>query len=231
MSVGDLLALGWRHRLVTVVCLVLTAVALFFGSSPVESWNGRVSVVLLAPPSWTENAIATTTTSLIATTGIVARAVNGPRGELQTVSSDLTLTSMGVERGWSVRQPNAGGQWDVDYEEARLDVKSSGRTVEEAASQMAEALTAIDHALTVFQDGRHVTEDERVRLELSPDQPVFTVQSGSRIRVLAGTGLAGLFVTTGMVLAAERRAKSRQSASKPRSANRAELDEFADSYS
>ncbi len=230
MTVGYLLALVWRHRFVTAVCLVLTGVALFLGSSPIESWNGRVSVVLLAPESAKGNAIAPTTGSLIATTGIVARSVNGPGEESQTVSSDLTLTSIGVERGWSVRQPNAGGQWDVNYEEARLDVKSSGRTVEEASAQMTEALTAIEDALTVLEDGRDVNEHERIRLDLSPDQPVFTVQSGSRIRAMAGTGLAGLLMTAVVVLGAERLAESRRSASKPRSADGSDLGEFADSH-
>ena len=94
------------------MCLVLTGVALFLGSSPIESWNGRVSVVFLAPEGATGNAIAPTTGSLIATTGIVARAVSGPGEEAQTVSSDLTLTSVGVERGWSVgsRMPAGSGK-------------------------------------------------------------------------------------------------------------------------
>ena len=230
MTVGYLLALGWRHRLVTAVCLMLTGVALALGSSPTESWNGRVSVVLLAPEGANGDAIAPTTGSLIATTGIVARRVNGPRVESETVSSDLTLTSIGVERGWSVRQPNAGGQWDVNYEEARLDVKSSGRTVQEASAQMTEALTAIEDALTVLEDSRDVNEHERIRLDLSPDRPVFTVQSGSRIRVMAGIGLAGLFMTLVVVLGAERLAESRRSASKPRSADGSDLGELADSH-
>ena len=129
---------------------------------------------------------------------------------------------------WSVRQPNAGGQWDVNYEEARLDVKSSGRTVEEASGQMTEALAAIEDALKKLEDGRDINENERIRLELSPNQPVFTVQSGSRIRAMAGIGLAGLLITIGMVLGAERLAESRRSASKPRSPDSADLRELAD---
>jgi hypothetical protein len=221
MTFGGLLALAWRHRFVTALCLVMTGIALFLGSAPIESWNGRVSVVLLAPEGTKGNAIAPTSGSLIATTGIIARAVHGPSEESKTVSSDLTLTSIGVSRGWSVRQPNACGQWDVNYEEARLDVKSSGRTVAEASAQMTEALTTIAEALTVLQDGRDVKQHERIRLELSPDQPVFMKQSGSLVRALAGIGLAGLLITIGMVLGAERLAESRRrSASKPRSAVR-----------
>jgi hypothetical protein len=230
MTVGYLLTLGWRHRLVIAVCLVLTGVAVFLGSSPIESWNGRVSVVLLPPEGGKGNAIAPTTASLIATTGIVAHSVNGASEESQTVSSDLTLTSLGVERGWSVRQPNAGGQWDVNYEEARLDVKSSGRTVEEASAQMTEALAAIEDALTVLEVRRGVSERERIRLDLSPDRPVFIVQSGSRIRVMAGAGLAGLLMTIAVVLAADRLTESRWSATKPRSADGSALGEFADSH-
>jgi len=230
MTVGYLLTLGWRHRLVIAVCLVLTGVAVFLGSSPIESWNGRVSVVLLPPEGGKGNAIAPTTASLIATTGIVAHSVNGASEESQTVSSDLTLTSLGVERGWSVRQPNAGGQWDVNYEEARLDVKSSGRTVEEASAQMTDALAAIEDALTVLEVRRGVSERERIRLDLSPDRPVFIVQSGSRIRVMAGAGLAGLLMTIAVVLAADRLTESRWSATKPRSADGSALGEFADSH-
>ena len=109
-------------------------------------------------------------------------------------------------------------------------MKSSGRTVEEASAQMTEALTAIKDALTVLEDRQGVNEHERIRLELSPDQPVFTGQSGSRVRAMAGTGLAGLLITMGMVLGAERLAESRRSASKPRGAVGADLGEFADSH-
>ena len=102
----------WRRRLLAALGLALTAAAIFLGSDPVKAWTGRVSVVLIVPEGTKGNALAPTTESLIAVTGVVAREVTGPGEEPQTVSADLTLTSLGVEHGWSARQPNAGGQWD-----------------------------------------------------------------------------------------------------------------------
>ncbi|WP_375431136.1 hypothetical protein [uncultured Friedmanniella sp.] len=229
MTFGDVLVLSWRFRFVTAVGLLLTGVALFLVSPPVEAWNVRVSVILLVPKGTPGNAIASTTTSLIATTGVVARNVNGPNDQSQTVSSDLTLASTETEPGWSLRQPNAGGQWDVDYEEPRLDVKAWGYTSEEASAQMRDALTKIEGSLTALQDSRKVAESQRIRLTLSPDQPVFTIQSGSRVRALAGTGLAGILVTLAGILGLERLLRGRTSAPEPSGADGAALDEFADS--
>lgn len=230
VTFGDLLVLTWRHRLVAAVCLVLTGAALFLMSSPVEAWNARMSVVLLVPKGTPGNAIASTTASLIATTGVVARGINGPDDPPQTVSSDLNLASIGAEPGWSLRQPNAGGQWDVYYEEPRLDVKAWGHTLDGASAQMNEAVAAIETSLTSLQDARHVDASQRIRLKLSPDQPVFTVQSGSRIRGLAGTGIAGLLATLAAVMGAERLAEFRRSAPKPGRADGTELRQLADSH-
>jgi hypothetical protein len=204
MTLSDLLALAWRRWLVAVTCLGLTGVALFLVAPPVEAWNARVAVVLLVPRGTPGNPIASTTTSLIATTGVVARHVTGADDTAQTVSSDLNLASTEAEPGWSLRQPSVGGQWDVNYEEPRLDVKSWGRTRAEASAQMDQALAAIDDSLKSLQDERAVDQGQRIRVQLSPSQPVVTVQSGSRLRALAGTALAGLLLTLAAVVGADR---------------------------
>ena len=204
ISIGDLLSLAWRYRILVAVCMVATGAAVLFGSQPATSWNGRVTVVMLTPSGVKGNAIAPTTASVIATTGIVARSVNGAGDPPQTVSSDLTLTSMGVSHGWSVRQPNAGGQWDVHYEEPTLDVKSSGRTLDEANAQMDDALDHIQSALTDIQESQGVKEDQRIRMELSPAQPVYTIQTGSRKRAMIGIFLSGVLGTLGLLIAVHR---------------------------
>jgi hypothetical protein len=224
VTLGDLLALARRRWVLTAACLMLTAVALVLVSPPVEAWNARVSVVLLAPRGTPGNPIASTTGSLIATTGVVAREVNGPSDPPQTVSSDLNLASTGSEPGWSLRQPNAGGQWDVNYEEPRLDVKAWGRTREQATEQVDAALTAIDRSLTSLQNRRGVEQSQRIRVTLSPDQPVLTVQPGSRVRALAGTALVGLLGTLAALVAAERFVNRRRSVLDPDSSDRALLD-------
>ena len=230
MTLSDLLSLAWRHRLVTASFLLLTGLAMVLVAPPVQAWNGRVSVVLLVPQGTPGNPIATTTRSLIATTGVVARGVNGPDDPPQTVSSDLNLASTDAEPGWSLRQPSVGGQWDSNFEEPRLDVKSWGHTSAEASAQMAAALQAINSSLKSLQDDRGVSQSQRIRVRLSPDQPVFTIQSGSRIRSLAGTGLAGLFGTLAAVLVAERLAGRRRADRDP-GRQRAAARDLADVHS
>lgn len=204
MTLSDLLALAWRQRLVALGCLILTGVAMATMLAPVEAWNARVSVVLLVPPGSPGNPLASTTSSLISTTGVVARVVDGPDDLPQTVSSDLNLASTDPEPGWSLRQPSVGGQWDSSYEEPRLEVKAWGHTRDEASLQMDTALAAISGSLRSLQDARGVSQSERIRVSLSPAQPVFTIQSGSRIRSVAGTGLAGVLATVAAIVGAGR---------------------------
>lgn len=215
VTFGDLLALALRRKLLTFVCILLTFAGMYAASSRVEAWNGRVSVVLLLPQSSVDNALAVTSQSLISTTGIVARAVNGPHDPPETVSSDLTLTSLGVERGWSVRQPNSGNQWDTHYTDPVLDVRSSGTTMDEANAQMSLALQHIDDALTALQDARGVPTTARIELHLSPDEPVFLPQHGSRPRAMLAAFLVGALATTFAVLAAEWFVRSRAHGQRP----------------
>lgn len=204
MTFWDLLATVWRHRLVALLGFAITAAAAFHAASPVEAWNGQISVVFLAPEGSKGNALAPTTGSLIATAGIVSRSVNGANDEPKTVSADLTLASLGINRGWSVRQPNAGGQWDIHYEEPRLDVMATGHTAEEASAQISEAVDSIESALRHIQDEGGVRSDQRIRTQLSPAAPVLTRQSGSRSRAVSATVIAGLAITVAAVLGAQR---------------------------
>lgn len=231
MTLSDLLVLAWRQRLVTAVCLILTGVAMFMVSPPVEAWNARVSVVLLVPEGTPGNPLASTTRSLISTTGVVARVVDGPDELPQTVSSDLNLASTDPEPGWSLRQPSVGGQWDLNYEEPRLDVKSWGHTRDEASAQMDTALATISGSLKSLQDDRGVGQSQRIRVSLSPAQPVFTIQSGSRIRSVVGTGLAGLLGTLAAIMGAGRLADRRRARPESRDSERVAEHELAASDS
>lgn len=195
MTIWDLVATMWRQRLITALCLVATAGALVFAGSTHDAYNGRVRIVLLTPAVVPGNALATTTGSLIAMTGVVARVANGTREAASTVSADLSLTSLGVTEGWSIRQPSAGGQWEPRFEDPVLEVQSSGRTREAAEASMADALRHVEDALTQLQDAESVPVSLRIRTELSPASPVFTVQNGSRVRAVAMTGVVGVLVT------------------------------------
>jgi hypothetical protein len=193
----------WRQSLITALCLVATAGALVIAASPHDAYNGRVRVVLLTPSVVPGNALASTTSSLVAMTGVVARAANGPRDAANTVSADLSLTSLGVREGWSIRQPNVGGQWEPRFEDPVLEVQASGETMDAAAASMDEALGHVEAALTELQDAQRVPAELRIRTELSPAAPVFTIQHGSRVRAVAMTAVVGVVVTGYVALRAD----------------------------
>lgn len=219
MTIWDLLATAWRRRLVVLACALASGLLLYGVAAPVVAYNGRVTVLLLVPQGTPGNALSTTTQSLIGMAGVAARAATGPHDAPQTVSADITLASMGVERGWSLRQPNAGGQWEIRYEDPLLDVQSTGRTLEEAQATMQEALDHVRAALTELEDRADVPATARIRTELSPQEPAFTVQTGSRVRALALTAVICAIGTGAAVLAADglasRRARRRSLVAHP----------------
>ncbi len=203
MTVGDVLALTWRHWLVSLLMAALLALGLSWAVHRHEAYNGQVAVLLLAPVNSGQNALASTTASLIATTGIVSGAVNGPEPGAQTVN-DQTLASAGITQGWSARQPNRGGQWDNDFEDPYLDVRSTGPTMAVSQAEMTVVLDRIQAALTRLQDAQSVPPDQRIRTVLNPTAPVYVKQSGSRLRAMGAVGLIGLLAWGAALVLAER---------------------------
>lgn len=219
VTIWDLLVTMWRQRLVVLVCAALSLLVLQTVAVQQQVYNGRVSVMFLAPKGAPGNALASTTASLVSMAGVVARAANGPHDAPRTVSAEITLASMGVEAGWSIRQPNAGGQWETRYEDPVLDVRSTGASLEEAQLSMVVALEQIDAALTELQDAEQVPPELRIRTELSPQAPAYTLQQGSRMRALAVAGVLCAIATGAVALGVDAfrsRTPSRHGSRRPR---------------
>lgn len=204
MTIWDLLLLSLRFWVVTVVGFALTAAAVPLVGQQPGIFSGQVNVILLQPEPFPGNALAETTDSLISTTGVVAQLVGGQGGTSRSVSDQVTLVGEGLRQGYSVRQPNSGGQWEYRFETPVLDVQSAGQTLDDARAEMNAALTRIEDVLDKLQSDASVDETLRIRIQLSPNQPVYTYAHGSRARALAGTLLTGVLVTFGGVLVAER---------------------------
>lgn len=203
MTVGDLLQLAWRHWVTSLVALVVISAGLLFATERQEAYNGEVNVLLLAPPAVDANALAGTTASLVATTGLVSGVVNGP-GTPDLTVGDQTLASLGISQGWSVRQPNSGGQWETSFQDPILDVRSTGPTLAVAQAQMADALARVDQALAAVQDAQNIPADLRIRTVVNPAGPLYAVQNGSRTRAIGAVGLLGLLGWGAALLLADR---------------------------
>ncbi|MGV8978125.1 MAG: hypothetical protein ACOH17_08785 [Cellulomonas sp.] len=216
MTIWDLFLLSLRFWVVTAAGIALTAVAVLLVGQQPGLFSGQVNVILLQPSQFPGNAIAETTDSLISTTGVVAQLVGGQGGTSRTVSDQVTLVGEGIQHGYSVRQPNSGGQWEYRFETPVLDVQSAGTTLDDSRAEMSAALTRISDVLDKLESDAAVDPALRIRIQLSPNEPVYTYAHGSRLRAYAGTVLTGVLVTFAGVLVAEsltdRRARRRRAA-------------------
>ena len=192
--------------------LALTCGAAVFAGERQESYNGTVTLLLLAPSDAHANVLADTSASLVATTGVVVRATNGPHDRPATVSADLTLTSIGTAEGWIVNQPSAGSQWERSFDTSEIDVRSSGPTLPAAQAQMRDALDRVRAELTRLEVAQGVDPAARIRTDLSPQEPVFTTQSGSRIRSMGVVALLGVIAACSAAIAADAAAARRRRA-------------------
>ena len=204
MTIWDLLHLCRRLWAAVLVGMTLTigcAVVVIHQSG---TYSGEVDVILLAPPSQTRNVFAETTSSLVMLAGVVARISGGPGGAARSVSDNVTLVGEGQDDGFSIAQPNAGGQWEYRFERPVLHIESAGSTQEMAAAQMNLAVTTVRRTLQTLESRSAVSPASMVRIQMAPAEPAYTFVHGSRSRALGATGLIGILLTIGAVLAADR---------------------------
>lgn len=191
MTIWDLLTAVRRHWALALAVVLAVGLAAGLAARPVHVYVGKVRVIFLAPETYPGNVLAATSRSIIDLAGVVARDVNGFGDPPQPTDPTLTLASQGIRVGVSVRQPNAGGQWDTLYEEPVLDIQSTAPTLEEARTLINQTVDRVEASLTRLQDEEGVPADLRVRTRSSPEEPSFSVQSGSRVRAAAAVVLIG----------------------------------------
>lgn len=203
LTVWDLLYLCRRFWILVVAGIAVTAGSALLVAQQPGTYSGEVDLVLLAPPSATHNVFAETTSSLVMLAGVVARVSGGPGGATRSVSDEVTLVGEGRHVGYSIQQPNAGGQWEYRFEQPVLHIESAGRTLGEVEAQMNIALANVREALEGLERKSQVGASSLVSLQMTPNEPVYTLLHGSRARALGATAAAGLLLTLGAVFAAQ----------------------------
>lgn len=193
MTIWEVFRAGRQLWMVVVVGLILTAAATITVRNEPVAFGGQARVTLLAPETIRGNAIARSPESMIALAGVIAHLTQDGGGAGQSVSGQVTLLGEGVSDGYSIRQPNRGGQWVNQFDDAALDVQSAGPTLQRAEEQMDAALDRINAALDALQ--ADVPADERVTTHLGAGDPAFTSGHGSKARATAATTLLGLLLT------------------------------------
>jgi len=191
--------------LLALVGILLTAgVAERVRSTPGVYWS-EVRVVLLAPPSQTnQNTLQTSSSSLIALAGVLARNV-GSSTPVNAVSDSVTLVGEGVRHGYRVRLPDSGGQWATNFDQQLVDVQAAGPTVADVSKTMNDVLARISRELTSLQTSLGVDKFNWISSTQSPPTVPIYYQRGSRTRALGATLILGFGLTLALIVGVRRR--------------------------
>ncbi len=226
MTAWDLFAIAFQRWAVTLACALVTGLLVFSVLHAKPVYFEQVRVVLLPPVTPASNGFGSTSASLIDLAGVVAKSVQGSDPQALPVSDSVTLFDQGIRSGFSVVQPNLGGQWAYNFQDPVLNVEAVDSTPELTQQQLQKALDKIQASLMEIQDAQGVDATYRVRSSQNPSIPHVTVQKGSTVRAVGASALAGglvaaaILVTLGRKRTAppkgvRRRGSSRPVASRP----------------
>jgi hypothetical protein len=185
---------GWYVVLAGVVC-TLGASTLIHRAPGV--YHQQVDVVFTwpQPPNNGENTLQYGTATLINTAGVVATIVAGSAGGSQVVADSATAVGEGIRHGYTVRLPNAGGQWAYNFEDPALRIESVGSSPQEVLATTARAVARVRAALLTLQQEEHVRPAMMVQTRLNPGLPDVQYSTGSRMRALLVTQILGFGLT------------------------------------
>lgn len=201
MTAWDLFAIAIQRWVVTLICVVLTAGAVLWTVKSPPLYFVQVHVVLLPPVTADGNGLAVASRSVIDLAGVVARAIGGSGGQSQPVSDGVTLPGEGIRSGYSIRQPNTGGQWKFSFDQPVLDVQAVDSTPAKAEAQVQLALGEIKRTLVSLENGQGTSMQNRARISLNPATPQVFEESGSRTRAATASAFTGIIVTMALLSA------------------------------
>lgn len=185
---------GWYVVLAGVVCTL--GVSALVHTAP-GVYHQQVDVVFTwpQPPNNGENTLQYGTATLINTAGVVATIVAGSAGGSQVVADSATAVGEGIRHGYTVRLPNAGGQWAYNFEDPALRIESVGSSPQEVVATTARAVARVRAALLTLQQEEHVRPAMMVQTKLNPGLPDVQYSTGSRMRALLVTQILGFGLT------------------------------------
>ena len=165
----------------------------------------QVNVIFIMPATPDSgNALQNGSDNLIRTAGVVARLVSNDWAGPEPVSDSATLLGQGVRRGYSVRLPNAGGQWAYNFDKPQLNVEVVGTSPAEVRSTMTQVLARVDATLIGLQSSQGVQPALRIQTRLSPPASSVEYVTGSRARAFAAIVALELSLTVAALFALER---------------------------
>jgi len=216
MGGSEALALLRRRWLLLVLLLaveVVTVGALGANASP-RYWV-RSEVVFVGPGKIAVGVREDSQTAgLVNFAGSVAAAIGDDGDDPGLNSASAPLYGIGVDRGYSVQLPNAGGQWVKSYTKPVLSVE----VVDASASEVAVTEQLIDNrivrAARLLQDRLDIPAKERIGVDvMSGRGPIVYVgrTRGGMVRGYAALTIVIVGVAVAVTAAADSHLRRRES--------------------
>ena len=205
-----LAALARRWYVAVGVLALVAALTLHLGPAGHVYWV-RGDVVFLPPDraDGTGNALEGSDESLVFFAAAVERRINGDHEPPRLSSTDATIYCAGILRGQTTTLPNAGGQWQTNYNQPVLTIQATDATPDAALARFRRAAQRVQDEVAGDQTAAGVPATSMVRTRLAPESPPVVLVLGSTRRAQAGMALLGLLLATGSALVADRLLASR----------------------
>lgn len=194
-----------RRWYLALIGLAATALMCWHALGASGVFYTQVYLVFL-PPQGEANPnalIGANNQSVVDMAGIVGRIVAQHAGP-QPASDQVTILGEGISDGYIVRQPNDGGQYNVQFDRPVLDVQVSGPSAQSVTIKLADVVKTINSELTARQAAAGTPPGSMIQTRLSPSNADLYFVKGSRIRALMASLLLGLGLTAAAIALFER---------------------------
>jgi hypothetical protein len=189
MTAGHLLRVLLRRWYVLLLAAILTAVVVGLLGRVPGVYSTQVDLVFLPPNS--ANALGVTNDSLVQFAAVVEREFIGGRDDDPISTTGGTLYGQGVRVGWRVNLPNAGGQWNNNFNRPALSVEVVDATPARVDAVVQNLTERIQSVVRQVQDGQGVPRIRQVETLQSPSSAVVSYIDGNRTRASLAVALLG----------------------------------------
>ena len=196
MTTEGVVGIVARRWYAVLLGLLLTATALHAVSNRDGVYSAEVDVVFLTPKSARfPNSIQQTSSSVVATAGLVERMLNGTMEKPAAASTGVTLAGQGIRQGYSLELPDTGGQWAHNFPRPVLRVQAVGPSAAWVQAEVEHQISRIADTLAEIQSQDRVRRSDWIVTSSSPASVDVAFHGGRPTLALAMTGLLGLWAT------------------------------------
>jgi len=191
---GSIMLRRWYLVVVTLLCM---APLLYMAHEATGVYYTSVNLLFLPPPaSVGGNSLRADPARTVYFAAVVERRFNGEDAALGLRSTDAPLYGTGIRSGHAVYLPNAGGQWQTNFNKPAIAIEVVGQSAAGVQQDLAAMTARIQVLARQPQVEMGIHPDSFITTELSPAVPNVTYVGVRNKKALAALGL----LTVGMAI-------------------------------